>query len=116
MTTYNLYSNGVIEKDNLSIVPLDEFNSDYIDYQAWLALGNTPTLKPASEYLAKLDEIKLSRDQIRAEYQNMIARLQQIQNAGTIPFTQQGFNQVVQAVKDDALYIERIMKVLRRIL
>jgi hypothetical protein len=50
---------------------------------------------------------------IKAAYIAMIARLDQIQNAGTIPFTQAGFNQIVQAVKDEALYIERIMKFLK---
>jgi hypothetical protein len=54
-----------------------------------------------------------ARQQIKAEYSNMVTRLQQIQNAGAIPFTQAGFNQVVQAVKDEALYIERVMKVIK---
>lgn len=55
------------------------------------------------------------RQQIKAAYQTMITRLENIQAAGVIPFTQAGFNQVVQAVKDEALYIERVMKVLKDI-
>lgn len=45
----------------------------------------------------------------------MITRLEQIQNAGAISFNQTGFNQVVQAVKDEALYIERMMKFIKRL-
>lgn len=55
------------------------------------------------------------RQQIKNAYQTMLTRLQQIQNAGAIPFTQAGFNQVVQAVKDEALYIEWIMKAISKI-
>lgn len=51
--------------------------------------------------------------QLKDAYSNMITRLEQIQNSGAIPFTQAGFNQVLQAVKDEALYIERVMKFLR---
>lgn len=53
---------------------------------------------------------------LTAAYQDMVTRLSQIQNASAIPFTQAGFNQVVQAVKDEALYIERVMKVLKRLI
>lgn len=56
----------------------------------------------------------LNKAQIRTEYQNMITRLEQIQNAGSISFTQAGFNLVVQANKDQALFIERIMKFIAR--
>jgi hypothetical protein len=112
--TYTLYSNGVLEKDGFYL-PVDELNQDYQDYLAWLALGNSPTPADGSVYLAKLADEKNLRDQVRTEYQIMIARLEQIQNAGAIPFTQAGFNQVVQAVKDEALYIERIMKVIKHI-
>jgi hypothetical protein len=112
--SYTLYSNGVLEKDGFYI-PIGD-NQDYQDYLAWVALGNSPTPADASVYLAKLDDDKQALLQAKAEYPNMITRLEQIQNAGAIPFTQAGFNQVVQAVKDEALYIERIMKVLRRML
>lgn len=50
------------------------------------------------------------RSQIKTEYTNMINRLEQIQGAGSIPFTSAGFAQVVQAVKDEALYQERLLK------
>lgn len=53
---------------------------------------------------------------LKDAYQDMITRLEQIQNAGVVPFTQTGFNQVVQAVKDESLYVERIMKFLKRLL
>lgn len=57
--------------------------------------------------------LDVDKSQIKTEYINMIQRLEQIQNSGAIPFTQAGFNQVVQAVKDEALYIERVMKVIK---
>lgn len=113
--TYTLYSNGVLEKDGF-YVPIDEFSPDYQEYLAWLALGNSPTPADASVYMQKLQDDKNLREQIKAEYINMINRLQQIQNAGAVPFTQAGFNLVVQAVKDEALYIERISKVIKRII
>lgn len=79
-------------------------------------LGMLERLQP--DYIPTADDLAEQADlqQARDAYQTMITRLEQIQNAGTIPFTQTGFNQVVQAVKDEALYIERIMKVLKSIL
>lgn len=44
------------------------------------------------------------------EYQNMITRLDQIQNVGILTLDQTNFNLVVRAVKDLALYNERILK------
>lgn len=113
--SYVLYTNGVLEKDGFYL-PIDETNSDYLEYLTWVGLGNQPEERPASEYMTKLLQEEQLLSQIKVEYQNMLTRLQQIQNAGSIPFTQAGFNQVVQAVKDEALYIERVMKFLRRLL
>jgi len=112
--TYILYSNGILEQDGF-VIPSDDLNPNFQKYLTWLALGNTPILQDGSVYLAKLEQNNLDKTQFKQVYQDMLARLQQIQNAGVIPFTQAGFNQVVQAVKDEALYIERIMKVLSRI-
>lgn len=64
---------------------------------------------------ADVQQIRSNWNLVKSEYLNMITRLEQIQNAGAIPFTSAGFNQVVQAVKDESLYIERILKVFRRI-
>lgn len=110
MTTYTLYTNGVLEKDGFYL-PIDFLNQDYIDYLDWVALGNSPTLQDASIYLAKLDADKTALQTARTEYQNMITRLEQIQAASNPTNAQ-----IVQAIKDEALYIERIMKVIRRIL
>lgn len=51
---------------------------------------------------------------LKTEYQAAVDRLQQIENAGAIPFTQAGFNQVVQAVKDVAKYERFILIYLRK--
>lgn len=51
------------------------------------------------------------RQAIKDEYQNMITRLDQIQ-AAVNPTNAQ----VVQAIKDEALYIERIMKEIKNII
>jgi hypothetical protein len=76
-------------------------------------LINPPQTAEEDQYLV---DAAADRQQIKDAYINMLARLEQIQNAGAIPFTQAGFNQVVQAVKDEALYIERIMKVIARLI
>jgi hypothetical protein len=112
---YTLYTNGVLEKDGF-YVPIDELNPDYQEYLAWVALGNSPTFADGAVYLQKLADDKILREQVKVEYQNMITRLEQIESAGAIPFTQAGFNQVVAAVKDEATYIKRIMKFMRRLL
>lgn len=65
--SYTLYTNGVLEKDGFYI-PIDEFNPDYQDYLAWLALGNSPTLADASVYLNKLADDKANWEQIKAGY------------------------------------------------
>lgn len=49
--------------------------------------------------------------QIKDEYQNMITRLEQIQSAINPTNTQ-----IIQAIKDEALYIERVMKFMKNIL
>lgn len=102
--TYILYNNGVVENDGVFTAPNDE------DYQAWLALGNTPELRSSSEYFARKTSELADMQQVKTEYVNMINRLEQIQ-AAVSPTNAQ----VVQAIKDEALYIERIMKVIRRL-
>lgn len=52
---------------------------------------------------------------LKENYLAAIARLEQIENAGTIPFTQTGFNQVVSAVKDMALIQKRLLKGIRKV-
>lgn len=71
------------------------------------------TLSPAetvdeTNYLA---DYSATRQQLKDEYLNMITRLEQIQAAVNPTNTQ-----VIQAVKDEALYIERIMKVIKKII
>lgn len=63
----------------------------------------------ASEY-AELQASRINLQNLKDEYLNMIARLEQIQNAINPTNAQ-----VIQAIKDEALYIERIMKVVRRL-
>lgn len=110
MTTYILYSNGVIEKDGFYI-PIDQENQDFIDYLGWLSLGNTPTTLSGSVYLAKIAAQIQDKELLKQEYQNMIARLDQIQTVSNPTNAQ-----VVSAVKDEALYIERIAKLIKSIL
>lgn len=64
-------------------------------------------------YLSISNPDQYFKVQVISVVQDMINRLNQIQNSGTIPFTQAGFNLVVQAVKDEALYLERIIRVLK---
>lgn len=56
------------------------------------------------DWLSEIQSIKLA-------YQNMITRLEQIQTTSNPTNTQ-----VIQAVKDEALYIERIMKAIKTII
>lgn len=56
---------------------------------------------------------KADMQQIRDLYGAMMNRLGDIENAGTIPFTQQGFTLVVNAVKDEATFQKRILKALK---
>lgn len=107
---YVLYTNGVLEGDGFYI-PLDEFSQDYQNYLAWVTQGNQPEIRDGSEYLAKLETEKQLRTQVKTEFQTMLARLNQIQTA-----TNPTNAQVIQAIKDEALYIERIMRLLRRVI
>jgi len=107
--TYILYTNGVLEQDGFHL-PTDELNPDYQAFLVWIALGNQPESRPGSEYLAKLEEDKQLRLQIRTEYQAMLTRLNQIQTASNPTNAQ-----IIQAIKDEALYIERIIKFLKNV-
>lgn len=53
----------------------------------------------------------IDKAQLKSAYQAMIDRLDQIQSVGSPTNAQ-----VIQAVKDEALYIERIMKVIKTLL
>lgn len=107
---YIKYSNGVLTKDGFSI-RIDELDADYQEYLAWIAAGNIPEQRDGSEWMAKLEQDKISLESIKKEYLLMLTRLEQIQTA-TNPNT----TQIIQAVRDEAQYIERILKILHRIL
>lgn len=114
MTTYILYDNGVLEKDGFSI-QIGEDSPDYLDYLAWVAAGNQPTSQTGSVYLAKLADDKAARQQLRDQYQAALDRLNQIATAGTIPFTQAGYNNLVAAVEDEARYLRIVAKILAKL-
>ncbi len=94
----------------VGIVPYIEVDNSTLGDDELETLFSQPETTEETDYFANKT---IDEQALKDAYQNMIARLEQIQNAGTIPFTQAGFNQVVQAGKDEALYIERIMKVLK---
>lgn len=106
--TYILYSNGVLEQDGINL-PVNEYNPDFIAYQEWLSQGNSPTLRPASEYMAKLDDHQQTRQQLRTEYLNTISQLQNIE-AATSPTNAQ----VIAAVKFLARTLRLLLKLLAR--
>jgi hypothetical protein len=108
--TYTLYTNGVLEKDGFYL-PLNETNPDYMEYLAWVAQGNTPESADGSIYLAKVADNLASTEQIRATYQTMITRLEQIESVANPTNAQ-----VVAAVRDLATYQKRIMKYLKTVL
>ena len=35
-------TNAILRKEDNAVIPFDEANTDYIEYKAWLAEGNTP--------------------------------------------------------------------------
>lgn len=109
MTSYILYSNGVIEADGLSL-SINELNLDYQEYVAWLELGNTPTKLPASDYLAKQNDDKIDRDKLRVEYLSTLNTLSQIENA-TSPTNAQ----VIAAVKFLAKTLRLLLRLLARL-
>lgn len=64
---------------------------------------------------ADLQAIQVDKQQIKDAYQTMITRLEQIRTTTPSGTTTQILNQIVSAVQDEALYIERIMKVIARL-
>jgi hypothetical protein len=77
---------------------------DKLNALSALGIQYTPTSQELTD-AADFDTIKA---QVKAEYLNMIARLGQIQSA-----TNPTNAQVIQAIKDLALYEERIMRVIK---
>lgn len=111
----NLDPNAEVE--TYTVTRLDQSIAHYINIDSILADTQLESLFNQAETAAETSYFAndaIDRAQLKAEYQNMINRLEQIQNAGTIPFTQAGFNLLVAAEKDKALYIERIMKFLKQ--
>lgn len=101
-----------------AVVRLDGSATTYVSVDSSLSDAQLETLINQAEAAEEIDYFAnkaIDEQTIRDAYQTMITRLEQIQNAGAIPFTSAGFNQVVQAVKDLALYEERIMKVLKNL-
>jgi hypothetical protein len=41
-TPSGLTANAVIRLSNMAFIPFDPANTDFIEYQKWLELGNTP--------------------------------------------------------------------------
>ena len=63
MAKYNLTTGVAIERDDGTFIPPDPANSAYREYQAWLALGNTPDPVPLDTLkAAKLEQVKVWRD------------------------------------------------------
>lgn len=75
-----------------------------------------PSFPLQLEQITLRSEIETNLSAISSQYQAAIDRLVQIENAGTIPFTSAGFNQLVQAVKDEAKYVRLIAQALKRLL
>lgn len=45
--TYTLLPNGMIQRDeDKAIIPPTVENRDYLEFQAWVAAGNTPSRQP----------------------------------------------------------------------
>lgn len=110
---YTLYSNGVLEQDGFYL-PIDEYNPDFIAYQEWLAEGNTPILRPASEYLTKLTDEQSTRVQLRSDYIGAIQDLQTIIDTPA-PATQTAFNTwAFQALKTIARILRVMLKLAAR--
>lgn len=58
---------------------------------------------------AEVQQTRVDMQTVRNAYQDMITRLEQIQAASNPTNAQ-----VIQAIRDEALYIERIMKIIKR--
>ena len=61
-STGSVDTKGIIRKEDNAYIPKDEANTDYQEYLAWLADGNTIE-EPAAETLT-WDDIRDKRDQI----------------------------------------------------
>jgi hypothetical protein len=46
-TTNQITSVRIVDNDNVKAIPFDPDNTDFVEYQKWLAEGNTPL--PAEE-------------------------------------------------------------------
>ena len=104
--------------DNNNFIEIDEIpeNKDLIiDIQLSLVKWSANTYTVSTGQLLKnglpftiIEDT--DRSQLKSTYQNMITRLDQIQAASNPTNAQ-----IVQAIKDEALYIERIMKVIKTV-
>lgn len=112
--TFILYDNGVLEKDGWRL-SIDELNPNYIEYLEWLALGNSPIIRPASEYFAKLQDVTATQDELKTQYQAAIDRLTEIINMpNPTQVNLATLTTMANAIRDIAIIERRHLKVFSR--
>lgn len=57
--TYIIKSNGMIKRNDGSYIPIDNGNSDYIEYIKWIKAGNKPTIEQSEIYSLTDSEMKV---------------------------------------------------------
>jgi len=69
--TYKLRPNGVLRIADGANIPADDANLDWVRYQEWLALGNTPTryVPPVPDPRIVLDNEEAAAAKIDAQIQ-----------------------------------------------
>lgn len=78
---YTLYPTQIVRQSDGAVIPMDEGNSDYLDYLVFIAYGGTPDAPPVPTHAQLVDQAKAAT---RIQRQPVISILDGLQSSAIV--------------------------------